>query len=245
MFKLPKAKRMDAQPGKHWFCLCVHKWQSSRKGRPAEVLVLTRGRWQLVRRLQEQYKPLNRVPSAISRLGRNPQEYAIALMKLAQQGCEAAALALRQLKTQAGRAEAEDVRAALKLIAQSGAVPVDLNPMAQWKTDSFGLIALQLVLWVWRERNQPHRWRARCLPIWRGWGRWEMLEPQFDRESEKHWYFLARHDFRDTYPHPERLPEFKALVTATKSLKSERLTHSYIVNRIHQRFRSFSAFLGQ
>jgi hypothetical protein len=245
MFKLLKVERIDSRPSKHWFCLCAHKWQRYRENRSAEVVVLTRGRWQLVRRFQEQYRPLDPVPSDISRLGPKPQEYTIALINLAQQGCEAAALALRQLNTQARRAKTLDVRTALKLIAQSGAVPVDLHPMAQWKTDSFALIALQLVLWIWRERNQPHRWRARCLPHWAGCSSWEMLESRFDRDSQPHWYFLAQHEFRETYPHPERLPEFNTLVTAQASRRNEQLMHSYIVNRIHQRFRAFSALLGQ
>jgi len=166
-------------------------------------------------------------------------------MNLVEQGSEAAEFALVKLERQAKLAKSLDVRAALTQIKISGAVPVDLHPMAQWKMDSFGFVALELLLWVWRERTQPQRWRVRCLPNWRGCARWQMLESLFDRQSENHWWFLARHAFRETYPYPERLSEFKSLITAQAIRRSERLIHSYIVNRIHQRFRAFSAPLGQ
>ena len=242
----PKRRRPPSgKSPKHWFCLCAHQWQRVNEKRAADDVVLTRGRWQLVRRSLVQHVSREPVPPAIHRLGRKPQEYAKALINLVQYDCDTAELALVQLERQAVYAKNLDVRAAIRQIAFSEAVAVDLHPMAQWKTDSFGLIALELILWVWRERTQTRRWRTRCFPSWFGCHRWEKLQSHFDRQSEKSWWFLARHELLDTYSNPERLPEFKKLVTAAASLRADKLTHSYIVNRIHQRFRAFAAFLGQ
>ncbi|MBZ5585630.1 MAG: hypothetical protein LAQ30_26205 [Acidobacteriia bacterium] len=101
-------------------------------------------------------KHVRRIPSSIQRFGVKTVQYATALACLSDAGCREAKIGWRLLVGEIEKNQAKSVRDVLKVIERDEITPpIRLDPGARWKMDAFGLLALELLLWVWQARRNP------------------------------------------------------------------------------------------
>ncbi len=94
------------------------------------------------------------------------------------------------------------------------------------------MIALELLLRVWRLRHAPK--------ICRFFGDEASKLPEFTKETSGQWWKLAFGIFNTFYQTPEEYPELRALVGTPRRLKSGESWRYGIVRVIRCRFRSFA-----
>ena len=177
-----------------------------------------------------------RIHPSIRRLGAKAVQYAGALASLSAAGNTEAKVALLLLEDEAQRIQKARLRPKHDSEHWHRIAPVNLDPITRWKMDSIGLLALQLLLWLWRAHLDPDAYGV----IGR---RAAELEP-FDLDSSKRWWNFARKLFLHFYPVPERVPELLRLVTARSVKGSPGKERQDIIGKVRDHFTSFGPFPG-
>lgn len=168
----------------------------------------------------------------IRRLGIKSVQYFEALHCLSNEGCESAAYAISRLTKEVINHRTDSLKILRKLIEENEAAPVDLVPTARWKVDRIGLVALQILLWLWHLRctsQEDDGWSIYARD----------LEP-FDSDSARKWWYFGRLAFTYFYHHPEGLPWFYSCVKPSSCRGSRIKSRNYIIRKLRERFLSFS-----
>lgn len=161
-------------------------------------------------------------------------EYATALVCLSDVGCREAKIAWRLLKSEIEKNQASPVKTVLKGIEREEITPpLRLDPGARWKMDAFGLLALELLLWVWQARLNPS--------MYGGYGDCARLSLRpFNDESAKEWWGFIRWIMTTFYPRPQQVAELRRLVTALSYKGDTYKEYAYIVRKLRERLESFA-----
>lgn len=181
-------------------------------------------------------KKPRRIHLSIRRLGGKAVEYATALESLSAAGNPEAGVALRLLDHEARRIH--KLRLTPKFDAKhwNHIAPVNLDPIKRWRMDEAGILALQLLLWLWQAHLNPSAYGVV--------GKGAAESEPFSVHSTRRWWYLARSWFDYFYPKPLQVPELARLVTAPSVKGSVRKERQDILGRIRDHFKSFAFFPG-
>ena len=166
------------------------------------------------------------IPPAIKSKGPRAVRYVKALFQLIKAGSKDAELALRVLRAE------NPVNRRPRGRRSAASTPVDLNYGTRWRLDDGGMIALELLLRVWRLRHAPKI----CLFF----GDEASKLQEFTKETSGQWWRLAFDIFLTFYRKPEEYPELRALVGTPRRLKSGDSWRHGIIRVIRCRFRAFA-----
>lgn len=178
-------------------------------------------------------EPSHRLSSSLLRLGAKVRDYANALENLSQAGSREAKIAKRLLSLEAQRLQAIPIRRARRILENGEFTPkINLDPGSRWRLDGFGLVTLQLLLWLWQARREPVRYRQYGALA-------SNLEP-FHKSTMEQWWRAVRIVLTEHYPKHQYVPKLKRLVTPESYQGDSRKRQSYILRKIRERLASFA-----
>lgn len=187
------------------------------------------------------------VPNYVKKLGGQAERYFRALETLAALDAYEAQVALRAFKSKAQDVSRMPVPPLLNpnltlavhrrnfwlnRIERSRVSRIYLDSGKRWKLDLFGMLALQLILWLWHFRNCPDPGKGlpfkRCnLPVFR------------EGNSANRWWkygVALLHDTRRKWCDEERV---KALIP--RSCQATSVTrNTYFLRKMRERFKNFA-----
>jgi hypothetical protein len=177
----------------------------------------------------------------IQRLGTKAEQYAEALVRLSEAGCQDADYATRTLSKKAIEYQKDFPKKLHEAIDLEEVAPVDLFPSARWKLDRAGLVALQILLRLWQFRHVSEKEdggaeHRELYDLYKSIA--HQLEP-FHEDSARRWWDIAQMLFTDCYRHPERVREL-ASVKAPSCKGSPPKHRNYILRKLRERFLSFA-----
>lgn len=118
-------------------------------------------------------------------------------------------------------------------------LPVRLDHKAQWARwikDDVGMIAWQLLQYVWRARSENNRLRI----DYGNFGKMADALAPFDKYSAPEWWKVAKAVLLYSYPKPLEVVELAALVKGRKERRYPSRLEEAIFSKLENRFRSFA-----
>jgi len=177
-----------------------------------------------------------RIRRSVRCLGAKAVQYATALESLATAGNLEAGIALRLLNDEARRIHRAGLRPKFDAKHWNHVAPVNLDPIKRWQMDEAGVLALELLLWLWQAHLNPS-----AYPVVGG----SAAESKpFTVNSVRRWWHLARIYFLHFYPKPEQVPELIRLVTAPSVKGSAAKERQDILGKIRDHFTRFAPYPG-
>jgi len=189
------------------------------------------------------------VPDYVSKLGGPASRYYRALETLAALDAYEAQVALQRFKSKARAISRMPVPPLLNpnltlavhkrnfwlgMIEGSDVCPIHLDPGKRWKLDVFGMLALQLVLWIWCSRIDPDPDRVRGLTLAHS------HLPVFEQNDSAHtWWRYAKgflHDSSRRWCDEEGV---RALIPVSCQASSA-TRNTYFLRKVRERFLSFA-----
>lgn len=174
-------------------------------------------------------------------MGTYALRYAEALARLSAEGSQDAEYALRLLMNKARENQNCLSKDLWRAIDCESVVPLELSRSARWKMDGFGLVALQILLCLWKSRrNFNHDSIYSLGDDHDSYGIHAYYIGPFHSDSAAAWWELALNTFTDFYRHPEQLPGLASCVKGPSANRSPSARRNYIIRKVRERFVNFA-----
>jgi len=172
------------------------------------------------------------VPEGVTRLGGRAECYYQGLVTLAHLGHFEAREALRIFRKKVREVLPLPPARAHEEIEGTIVAPIDLHPEKRWKLDLFGMLALQLLLWLWYARTHPYP-QADILT------KSATKLPDYDRNSVRNWLEYGRWLLHNVRPAPGNARRVRKLIPPS-CRGSRAAENTYFLRCLRDRFRSFA-----